>query len=461
MISQKQLSSHAHKNIYIFLAGLFCSFGYLVLALHPNSVSNISIFNFLGIYWFLGAIVGTLWIFLNRSGYEISIKTVLLWGVIFRLIGVTGSPILEDDFFRYLLDGCVFAQESSPYGITPQSLFIANNLSTECRAALDWVNNPDLPTIYAPVLQYLFLLAYYISPGNVDVLQLILVGFDMVLILLMSKYIAPKYLLLYAWNPLIIKEIAFTAHPDIIGVLFLFCAFIARYHGKLIIASIMIGLACATKIFAILLLPWFIYRQPARAGAIIACTVLLAYSPFLLQGQTDLLVLGVFAERWQFNATGFLLAQQLMPDFIARVACLSLFVTWMGYYFFKFHQHYPNNAIPRVEWIFGIFLFISPVVNAWYLIWLLPFAALSAGLNTQLKSGTKFNLTEKSEQRLAIWPWATSISISLSYVVGLHLEDSDLGAYAIAPWAYFLQLGMIIAAICIDIRNNQFRLTRP
>ena len=112
-----------------------------------------------------------------------------------------GAPILEDDFHRYILDGCLFWSFGSPYGIIPSSLFTHNTLPAECQAALTWINNPDLPTIYAPMLQYLFAVSYYLAPANVDALQLIVVLFDLALIYLLRNMAPARNILLYRLVP--------------------------------------------------------------------------------------------------------------------------------------------------------------------------------------------------------------------------------------------------------------------
>ena len=105
----------------------------------------------------------------------------------FLLIGVWGEPILEDDYFRFLLDACLFVTYGSPYGIASESLFLTNDFTPECNAMLTGVNNPHLATIYAPFLQYVFLLSHLISPVNLDLLQLIIVLFDLSIIYVLGK----------------------------------------------------------------------------------------------------------------------------------------------------------------------------------------------------------------------------------------------------------------------------------
>ena len=81
------------------------------------------------------------------------------------------------------------------------------------QSVLHGINYPELPTIYAPVTQAIFLLGYWLQPGSVAVLQAILIGLDLAAVALLLRLAPARNVLLYAWCPLVIKEIAFTAHP--------------------------------------------------------------------------------------------------------------------------------------------------------------------------------------------------------------------------------------------------------
>ena len=410
-------------------AGTVCTLLYFYLAFQSKASGGMSVSEYLIPFWLIAALVFIYWYWLFRHQFEVNVWSIIVWAAIFRAIGIWGSPVLEDDFYRFLLDGCIFAERGTPYGLAPSSLFAENTLSAECSYVLNWVNNPDLPTIYAPVLEYVFLLAYWVSPANVDVLQTISALFDLAIIFMLRKLAPARNLLLYAWSPLVVKEFAFTAHPDIIGVYFLFAAFILRTQGRHYFASALIGLACCTKVFAVLALPFFLFRQPKRVWATTTTTILLLYLPFVVQGQTDLGTLGFFAVNWDFNAFIFEILRFYFSDLSARVICAILLLAWLGYYYIGYFQRNQNLEIPRMDWIFGALLLFSPVINAWYLIWLLPFAVI----------------------RPSFTVWTASAAVSLSYLIGLHLPDLDLRAYEVARPAWLLEMSCIGTAFLCDI----------
>ena len=419
------------------VVGTLLAIMYAIQAVLSRDTTGYDVFIFLGGFGFTAAVVLLYWYWLTRNQIELTFKTVFFWAVVFRLIGVWGEPILEDDYFRYLLDACLFVTYGSPYGIAPESLFLVNDFTLECNAMLTGVNNPHLATIYAPFLQYVFLLSHLISPVNLDLLQFIIVLFDLSIIYVLGKLAPARLVLLYAWCPLVIKEFAFTAHPDVIGVALLLVALYARKSGQTAWGCILVAAACCSKVFAIAALPYFLFRQRFRYWFVVAATVSVMYLPFLLQQQdTDLAILAHFAKTWLFNAPVFYLMAELLTDQIARYVSFSLFFLWYCYYFIQYQKSKRSTDIPRMDWIFGLLLILSPVLNAWYLVWVLPFAVIWP----------------------SVWAWTASVVIALSYIVGLHLPQTDLFDYQVSPYAQMAQILCIGIALIIDYRHGRFKI---
>lgn len=410
------------------LAGGGCALGYWYLAHASNLPSGIGLFEFLGGHFLITAILFGYYFYCARGDNQPGYAPIILWAVVFRIIGISGSPILEDDHFRYLLDGCVFVQTGTPYGISPASMFVANDLPTACQHLLSRVNNPALPTIYAPVLQFIFAAAHLISPVNIKVLQAVVSLFDLALIGLLCRYAPARFVMLYAWSPLLIKELSFTAHPDVIGVTLLMAAFHLRKLDRPGWAAGLMAMACAAKVFAGLLLPFLLFRLAFRYWLLCAAILAGLYLPFLLQGASDLAVLGVFVQRWQFNASLFLPTTYYFDNLWARALCFGLFALWWGAYFRCWARAKTGAVFPRGEWVFGVFLLFSPVLHPWYVVWLLPFAAL----------------------RPQAWAWTLATAAPLAYVSGLHYLTPGLSVHQIAPWAYYAQVVAVAAALMVD-----------
>ena len=89
---------------------------------------------------------------------NLSAKKVMLVAFLLHLFACIGQPFMEDDYYRYLWDGMRFFEMGTPYGAAPSGSFQDKSISLPFQEILDQINYPDIPTIYAPMLQYVFLL---------------------------------------------------------------------------------------------------------------------------------------------------------------------------------------------------------------------------------------------------------------------------------------------------------------
>ena len=174
-----------------------------------------------------------------------SLLVVLGFGLLFRAILWSSQPIQEIDYYRYLWDGRVCALGYDPHEFSPADVerfrehADANprlrRLATLSResAALETIfariHFREIPTIYPPVSQWVFASAAWCTPASaplavhVGVLKAILLSFDVATILLLMVLLARVglpvvWVVAYAWCPLVLKEIANSAHGDSIAV---------------------------------------------------------------------------------------------------------------------------------------------------------------------------------------------------------------------------------------------------
>ena len=409
-------------------AGAFCTLGYATLAYLARDAGEPGLPAFFGIVAWTALPVFALYLHAVRRGEPIPAGRLLFWAVAFRLCGLIGGPLYEDDFFRYLWDGYRFAAAGTPYGVSPEAFFLDPTVPAALRAALDQVNHPDLPTIYGPTAQALFLLGYCIQPGSVAVLQALLIAVDLAAVGLLLRLAPARNVLLYAWCPLVVKEIAFTAHPDGIGVCLLLAAIVlvtrslqpgeparpltrtkvpalppspeAYFHGNRDRwAAVCLGLAVGAKIFALILVPLVLIRARLTSWCCFAATLAVLYVPFAVMGATEFESLLVFAREWEFNSALFGLLTVLLSPTAAKVALgVACAVLW-AWYCRRLHRE--RAAVPRGDWVYGAFFLAAPVINAWYLLWLLPFAVVYPSR----------------------WAWTASVAVLLSYITGLTLGD--------------------------------------
>ena len=200
-------------------------------------------------------------------------RRLVLWAVVFRICGLAGGPFYEDDFYRYLWDAYRFATTGTPYGAAPEEFFVDASVPVLFQGVLDGINYPELPTIYGPTTQLVFLLGYWVQPASVAALQAILIAVDLVTVALLLRLTTPANVLLYAWCPLVVKEIAFTAHPDGAGVCLLLASIVLARDRRWRSAAVCLGLAAGAKTFGLLLAPLVLAGARVRYWILFGATL--------------------------------------------------------------------------------------------------------------------------------------------------------------------------------------------
>ena len=318
-----------------------------------------------------------------------SLKTVVLFGVLFRITLLFSPPGLSDDVYRYLWDGRVQAAGINPYAYPPASgelAFLRDD------AVFPRVNHPDVPTIYPPLAQIFFEICYLVYP-SILTLKTALVLFDLLtawfllgLIRLYDQH--PGQLLIYLWHPLLLVEVAGNGHIDAMGVAFMVFAFLYLQVGGYARAFAALALSCLSKFFAICLVPVFwrwICGRTARSSegrlpagfrpqtvwpvVIFAAIMAVGYLPYREAGENLFAGLLVYAEHWSFNAPVFYILSHLFESpFWARAVIAVLFAG--AVILFTFSRMPPIQA---GFFLVGAFLLLTPTLHPWYAIWIIPF----------------------------------------------------------------------------------------
>ena len=418
---------------WVDAAGLWCALGYAALAVLARRPGEPELAAFFLLVGWTGLPVAGLYLLVRARGEPFPIGRLLAWAVVFRLCGLAGGPFFEDDFYRYLWDGYRFATTGTPYGAAPEAFFVDPAVPPLLQGVLDGINYPELPTIYAPVTQAVFLLAYWLQPASVTALQAILIAIDLAVVALLLRLAPARNVLLYAWCPLVIKEVAFTAHPDGAGVCLLLAAIVLARDRRWPAAAVCLGLAAGSKTFGLVLVPLVLAGARVRHWLLCGATLAAVYAPFALRGATDLASLQVFAREWEFNSALFGLLAAGMPRDGARLLLGAAFAGCWGWYYVKYLRG-GSRGIPRGDWLYGALLAASPVINPWYLLWLLPFAAVYP----------------------SVWAWTASVAVLLSYITGLNMQDYAMHPYAQPLWARWLEFGLIAAGLgCDGLRRRR------
>jgi hypothetical protein len=328
----------------------------------------------------------------GRWGW-VEMEIMLVGALALRVLLLPLLPSLSRDAWRYLWDARVILHGYSPYVYAPW-----DKVLVPLRDALILGNSRfrNVPTIYPPGAELVYVVSYLLAPSNLFVLKSIFVAFDMITcgalaLLLARRGLDPRRVILYAWCPLPIVEFALQGHVDVITVMFTVLAVLSAtssWASERVFTGILIGMGTLTKLYPILLLLVLLRRQRGDWALVCACggTVLLGYLPFLILGHGQ--VLGFFftyaseqglnagvtqqVVHWIGTQRGLALAAILLLERVVAVillASVSLLV-------FVLRQREQLSVEMATLVLIGIFLSISSHVFPWYTTALLPWVAM-------------------------------------------------------------------------------------
>ena len=242
-----------------------------------------------------------------------ALALILGTAVLLRLIALAAPVFLSDDINRYIWDGRVQAAGINPYRYIPTD--------PELEALRDPLIFPNInrnnyaPTIYPPVAQMLFLAATRFAETALAVKLVFVtieaVGIGTLIFILRAAGRPPEHILLYAWHPLPVWEIAGSGHVDAAVVTFAALALAAGVTGRRVWSALALAAATLVKFFPLVLAPalW----RPAKSNlgdwrwpATFIAVIVAAYLPYIGVGSRALGFLpGYVAEENLGSGSGF------------------------------------------------------------------------------------------------------------------------------------------------------------
>jgi alpha-1,6-mannosyltransferase len=311
-------------------------------------------------------------------------------------------PILSDDIYRYIWDGRVQAAGVNPYRYVPADEALA---PLRDDAIYPNINRAEYaPTIYPPIAQAFYFMATRVSE-SVTWMKAVLVGCEAVglwaVAALLASFGWPRQrVLLVAWHPLMVWEIAGSGHVDALMIMFIALALLARRRG--LETTTGIALACATlvKFVPLLLLPALYRRWGWRMVATLAATIAVAYVPYLGVGPWRVLgfLPGYSEEEGLGTGQRFFilaLARRALGSNISSsvylafaIAVLFLIIAWCV---FRRADKGHSYVLSAYALAISLTMLLTPRY-AWYFLWLVPFLCFAPTLSVFYLTGFSFIL---------------------------------------------------------------------
>ena len=293
----------------------------------------------------------------------------LLLAAAFRTPLLVRAVDARSDMIRYIYDGRVQRLGYNPYLIVPSDPAVAAT-HTDATREMPSINSP---TPYPAAAQLFFRLMVTVDE-SARTMKLGLVACDLLTIAVLIAWLrsanrSPWLALMYAWNPLVVLEVAHSGHIDALATLWIAVSAWMLSTGRGMRAAIALVLAVATKLLPIVLLPLFWRRIRIRDAAAGAIVLALLYAPFASAGTVPLGAVPNVVAHIRFNGPAFNgLALILTPDVAAAFALMAglTIAAWMR------TRTAPDDPAAW-GWPMAVSLVCAPVVYPWYLLYLTPF----------------------------------------------------------------------------------------
>jgi hypothetical protein len=253
----------------------------LVLQKHGNLPWFVAVALLQGIVYLIAV-----WIVYHAQPRRAVLALVLVFAGLLRLSILFSPPFLSDDIYRYIWDGRVQAAGVNPYRFVPADKELAPRRDD---LIYPHINRRDYAhTIYPPLAQVVFLSVTRISE-SVIWMKTAMLGFEALAIwllikLLIASGLPPERVLIYAWHPLAVWEIAGSGHIESVVVAFVALALWAKKRELPALTGAALAGGALIKFFPAVLFAALYRRRDWQMPVTFAAIVLLTYLPYASAG---------------------------------------------------------------------------------------------------------------------------------------------------------------------------------
>lgn len=228
---------------------------------------------------------------------------IIAFGVLFRALALTSPPFASSDIYRYVWDGRVIAAGVNPYAYVPADKRLAGLRDTTVFPSINRRENAR--TIYPPVAQAAFYLATRF--GAIFSMKALMVVFDLATMLILVRLLfvsgmPVQRVILYAWHPLIIWELAGNGHIDALAIALIAVAILAYRVDRRFLVGTALAAATLVKFFPLLLFAPLYRRWDWKMPLAFGIAAVAAYIPFLSVGVRVLGYLPGYAQEEGLNS---------------------------------------------------------------------------------------------------------------------------------------------------------------
>jgi hypothetical protein len=297
----------------------------------------------------------------------------LVLAVAWRAALLPSPPLLSEDVYRYLWEGRVQLHGGNPYAYEDRAT--AEKWAPLRDELWGLMANKRYTAVYPPLFQ-LAALAVVSVHHSVLAMKLFVVGCELALWavlwrLLLRRGLPASRLLVAAWSPLALVELAGSGHNDSFGLLLLCLSLLALDAGRTSLSAGAAALGAAAKVIpGFVALAWFRRYRPrdvALAGLLAALTALpyVSAGSGLWRGTSDY-------GSWRFNESLLALVDAFAPSRLAAQRAAGLAVLALAVALGVRRQDPARAGLV----VIAAWIALSAHVLPWYALWLLPWLTL-------------------------------------------------------------------------------------
>jgi alpha-1,6-mannosyltransferase len=319
------------------------------------------------------------------------VPEILLFALLFRLPLAPMETSLSSDIYRYIWDGRVqVAGKMNPYLYPPADKHLAPLRNHEI---YPYISRKEARTVYPAGAQILFRTLYQAGLDSPAALKAAALGAEALTLLLLflilkERGLPQNWIVIYAWNPLIIYELFYSGHlesfmlPPLMGFVCLFL------RGRLRTAGALLGLAASIKLLPALLL---VVVPPGKRLKILLPFLVVFASTYLPYADAGKKVLGFlpsyFSDPYEIFNPGLpqialLGAAKLLtvPSSSIRFVLFFCLLAFLILFIRRSEEH-PDDLVARCYIVLSAYvLLIYPALHPWYLSVLIPFLCVTPSL---------------------------------------------------------------------------------
>ena len=374
-------------SIYILLP--LSILGYYLL----TQVERFEVLTLIGLFTFLFVIyIGLLKLKVTHLGW-------ILIGLSFRLAFIDYTPLLSQDYYRFIWDGKLLSQGINPYLYLPDELI-------EMFSNWEYLYSGMGPmsaghyTNYPMINQLLFALGV-LSTKPILIYRLLLILADLITFKLLTKLSSQTWGLTYWLSPMVILEGAGNLHFEPVMVAFLVLGLYHFKQGEPFRSSVALAVSVLLKLIPLMFAPLLlkVVKQKQLKVMVFGFIITLALfttpfiDPWFFVTYSE--SVGLWFSNFEFNAGIYRVVKELgtlfgvqdwqMIRFYGKVHSFVILVLALK---FTWECDRFSKVLDKSYLLLMIYLLTAPTIHPWYLITLLALGAISQHPSAMLWSLT-------------------------------------------------------------------------